>query len=60
MKRLALFLDGTSNTVKSKTNVGLLSRQIADSDGTIKQECFYQAGVGTNGTIGCAAHWVMA
>tara|TARA_R110000868_G_scaffold141226_1_gene357513 strand:- start:215 stop:1078 length:864 start_codon:yes stop_codon:yes gene_type:complete len=47
MKRLALFLDGTWNTVKSKTNVWLLSRQIADSDGTIKQECFYQAGVGT-------------
>lgn len=46
-RRLALFLDGTWNTVASATNVSLLHGLVADADGEIAQLRYYDPGVGT-------------
>jgi uncharacterized protein (DUF2235 family) len=47
MKRLALFLDGTWNTVESRTNVSLLHDRVAAFDGAVEQRLYYDSGVGT-------------
>ncbi|WP_239024865.1 DUF2235 domain-containing protein [Sphingomonas corticis] len=47
MKRLALFLDGTWNTVESQTNVVRLHDAVATRDGAIEQCRYYDRGVGT-------------
>ena len=47
MKRIALFLDGTWNTVDSKTNVYRLSRAVLSNASGVAQHVFYDQGVGT-------------
>lgn len=47
MKRLALFLDGTWNTVKSDTNVWELHKLVAPAANGIPQIAYYDPGVGT-------------
>lgn len=46
-KRLAIFLDGTWNTVKSSTNVSRLHDLVVQRDGAVAQLSYYDAGVGT-------------
>ena len=46
-KRLALFLDGTWNTVESATNVSKLHDNVAARGGGIEQLAYYDPGVGT-------------
>lgn len=46
-KRLALFLDGTWNTVKSRTNVSTLHALVADQGNGMTQSRYYEPGVGT-------------
>lgn len=47
MKRIALFLDGTWNTVEDNTNVCALRNLVAARDGAIRQHVYYDEGVGT-------------
>lgn len=46
-KRLALFLDGTWNTVESETNISRLHDLVADEGGGVSQLRYYDSGVGT-------------
>ncbi len=46
-KRLAIFLDGTWNTVKSSTNVSRLHDLVEQRDGAVAQLSYYDSGVGT-------------
>lgn len=48
MKKLALFLDGTWNTVSDNTNVWRLKALCAERDGDgLEQRAYYSAGLGT-------------
>ena len=47
-QRLIVFFDGTWNDPEDQTNVYRISRRVQDYDGDVRQNFFYDPGVGTS------------